>query len=119
MYTCTWCYQKIKYFLFNKHLLVCIGDEVIEWNSRSLQGKSYQEVYDIIAESKQETQVELIVSRSMKDRRAAQASWRHSHTSTLQSRGNRSTDQKVKCVRLKKRNLYFWLTFLHSNSIQF
>lgn len=64
-----------------------IGDEVIEWNGRTLQGKSYQEVYDIIAESKQENQVELIVSRSMGNRRAAQASWRHSHTSTL-PRGN-------------------------------
>ncbi|XP_048508422.1 regulating synaptic membrane exocytosis protein 2 isoform X2 [Athalia rosae] len=41
------------------------GDEVIEWNGRSLQGKSFQEVYDIIAESRQEPQVELIVSRSL------------------------------------------------------
>ncbi|XP_046485898.1 regulating synaptic membrane exocytosis protein 2 isoform X14 [Neodiprion pinetum] len=41
------------------------GDEVIEWNGRSLQAKSYQEVYDIIAESRQEPQVELIVSRSL------------------------------------------------------
>ena len=39
------------------------GDEVVEWNGRSLQGKTYEEVYDIIAESKQEPQVELIVSR--------------------------------------------------------
>lgn len=39
------------------------GDEVLEWNGRSLQGKTYEEVYDIIAESKQEAQVELIVSR--------------------------------------------------------
>ncbi|XP_019867469.2 regulating synaptic membrane exocytosis protein 2 [Aethina tumida] len=54
------------------------GDEVIEWNGRSLQGKSYQEVSDIIAESKQEQNVELIVSRSMGNRRAAQANWRQS-----------------------------------------
>lgn len=72
------------FFLFFEFL---IGDEVIEWNGRTLQGKSYQEVYDIIAESKQENQVELIVSRSMGNRRAAQASWRHSHTTTL-PRGN-------------------------------
>ncbi|XP_024941187.1 regulating synaptic membrane exocytosis protein 2 isoform X18 [Cephus cinctus] len=41
------------------------GDEVIEWNGRSLQGKSFQEVYDIIAESRQEPRVELIVSRNL------------------------------------------------------
>lgn len=58
-----------------------IGDEVIEWNGRSLQGKSYQEVSEIIAESKQEANVELIVSRSMGSRRAAQASWRQSAAS--------------------------------------
>ncbi|XP_068086466.1 regulating synaptic membrane exocytosis protein 2 [Anabrus simplex] len=53
------------------------GDEVIEWNGRSLQGKSFQEVYDIIAESKQEAQVELIVSRSLGGRRAAPTTpWR-------------------------------------------
>ena len=39
------------------------GDEVLEWNGRSLQSKSYEEVHDIIAESRQEEQVELIVSR--------------------------------------------------------
>lgn len=43
-----------------------------------LQGKSYQEVSDIIAESKHEANVELIVSRSMGSRRAAQATWRQS-----------------------------------------
>ncbi|XP_047106603.1 regulating synaptic membrane exocytosis protein 2-like [Schistocerca piceifrons] len=57
------------------------GDEVIEWNGRSLQGKSFQEVYDIIAESKQEPQVELIVSRSLGSRRASQAPWRQAHSS--------------------------------------
>ena len=43
------------------------GDEVLEWNGRSLQSKSYEEVHDIIAESRQEEQVELIVSRPMID----------------------------------------------------
>ncbi|KAL1513477.1 hypothetical protein ABEB36_002883 [Hypothenemus hampei] len=52
------------------------GDEVIEWNGRLLQGKSYQEVADIIAESKQEANVELIVSRPMGNRKIAKASWR-------------------------------------------
>lgn len=55
-----------------------LGDEMIEWNGRVLQGKTYQEVADIIAESKQEANVELIVSRSMGSRRAAQATWRQS-----------------------------------------
>ncbi|XP_041361301.1 regulating synaptic membrane exocytosis protein 2-like isoform X3 [Gigantopelta aegis] len=40
------------------------GDEVVEWNGRSLQGATYEEVYEIILESKQEPQVELIVHRS-------------------------------------------------------
>ncbi|XP_050389025.1 regulating synaptic membrane exocytosis protein 2 isoform X3 [Patella vulgata] len=42
------------------------GDEVVEWNGRSLQGATFEEVYDIILESKQEPQVELIVHRSTK-----------------------------------------------------
>ncbi|EEC01249.1 hypothetical protein IscW_ISCW000600 [Ixodes scapularis] len=42
------------------------GDEVLEWNGRSLQGKTYEEVYDIISESKMEMQVELIVSRPLR-----------------------------------------------------
>lgn len=57
-----------------------VGDEVIEWNGRSLQGKSFQEVYDIIAESKQEPQVELIVSRLLGTRQTPQAQWGHAHT---------------------------------------
>ncbi|XP_066593060.1 regulating synaptic membrane exocytosis protein 2 isoform X2 [Prorops nasuta] len=39
------------------------GDEVLKWNGRSLQGKSFREVSDVIAESRQESQVELVVSR--------------------------------------------------------
>lgn len=46
--------------------LYFLGDEVIEWNGRSLRDKTYEEVYDIIAESKQEPQVELIVSRPIR-----------------------------------------------------
>ena len=45
------------------------GDEVLEWNGRSLQDKSYEEVHEIIAESRQEEQVELIVSRQNLPRR--------------------------------------------------
>ena len=36
---------------------------MLEWNGRPLQGLTHQEVYDIIAESKQEPQVELMVCR--------------------------------------------------------
>ncbi|XP_033608307.1 regulating synaptic membrane exocytosis protein 2 isoform X2 [Cryptotermes secundus] len=56
------------------------GDEVIEWNGRSLQGKSFQEVYDIIAESKQEPQVELIVTRILGSRQTPQTQWGRSYT---------------------------------------
>jgi len=71
------------------------GDEVIEWNGRSLQGKSFQEVYDIIAESREEPQIELVVERKlstgmlpagpgpstpMASRRiVAQSQWRQKH----------------------------------------
>ncbi|XP_064652466.1 regulating synaptic membrane exocytosis protein 2-like isoform X3 [Lineus longissimus] len=41
------------------------GDEVLEWNGRSLKGATFEEVYDIIFESKQEPQVELIVQRNI------------------------------------------------------
>lgn len=40
-----------------------IGDEVLEWNGRLLQGATFEEVYNIILESKPEPQVELVVSR--------------------------------------------------------
>ena len=42
------------------------GDEVIEWNGRNLRGLLFEEVYDIIFESKQEPQVELIVHRPIR-----------------------------------------------------
>ncbi|XP_032815527.2 regulating synaptic membrane exocytosis protein 1-like isoform X19 [Petromyzon marinus] len=43
------------------------GDEVLEWNRKVLQGASFQDVYNIILESKPELQVELIVSRPIGD----------------------------------------------------
>lgn len=46
------------------------GDEVLEWNGRSLQQKSYQDVHDIIAESKQEPQVELMVLRKIQPQKS-------------------------------------------------
>ncbi|XP_056256259.1 regulating synaptic membrane exocytosis protein 2-like isoform X9 [Seriola aureovittata] len=43
------------------------GDQVLEWNGRALQGASFNEVYNIILESKPEPQVELVVSRLIGD----------------------------------------------------
>ncbi|XP_061937034.1 uncharacterized protein LOC108001556 isoform X20 [Apis cerana] len=77
------------------------GDEVIKWNGRSLQGKSFGEVYDIIAESRQDPQVELVVSRNISStagpmatggpmtggpmavRKTAQTQWRQKHPETI------------------------------------
>ncbi|XP_040853053.1 regulating synaptic membrane exocytosis protein 2 isoform X10 [Ochotona curzoniae] len=43
------------------------GDEVLEWNGRLLQGATFEEVYNIILDSKPEPQVELVVSRPIGD----------------------------------------------------
>jgi hypothetical protein len=73
--------------LFFLHFVLYKGDEVIEWNGRSLQGKSAQEVYDVIEESRHESQIELIVSRPLSvNRKAAQTSWRQSHSPIRQTR---------------------------------
>jgi len=62
------------------------GDEVIEWNGRSLQGKGYEQVYEIVSESRQEPQVELIVARQATPR----AQQPHHHSATeLWRQGNR------------------------------
>lgn len=75
---------------------------VIEWNGRSLHDKSAQDVYDIVAESRQEPQIELIVSRPLNiNRRTAQAPWRQSHSPTrvqVHHRGifsNRKPNEKL------------------------
>nr|XP_057903376.1 regulating synaptic membrane exocytosis protein 2-like isoform X1 [Doryrhamphus excisus]XP_057903377.1 regulating synaptic membrane exocytosis protein 2-like isoform X1 [Doryrhamphus excisus]XP_057903378.1 regulating synaptic membrane exocytosis protein 2-like isoform X1 [Doryrhamphus excisus]XP_057903379.1 regulating synaptic membrane exocytosis protein 2-like isoform X1 [Doryrhamphus excisus] len=39
------------------------GDQVLEWNGHVLQGATFNQVYNIILESKSEPQVELLVSR--------------------------------------------------------
>ncbi|XP_047435356.1 regulating synaptic membrane exocytosis protein 1 isoform X20 [Mugil cephalus] len=39
------------------------GDEVLQWNGKSLPGATKKEVYNIILESKAEPQVEIVVSR--------------------------------------------------------
>ncbi|CAN9503560.1 unnamed protein product [Ophioblennius macclurei] len=43
------------------------GDQVLEWNGRVLQGATFNEVYNIILESKPEPQVELLVCRPTRD----------------------------------------------------
>nr|XP_033788969.1 regulating synaptic membrane exocytosis protein 2 isoform X1 [Geotrypetes seraphini] len=43
------------------------GDEVLEWSGRLLQGATFEDVYNIILESKPEPQVELVVSRPIGD----------------------------------------------------
>ncbi|XP_077379983.1 regulating synaptic membrane exocytosis 1b isoform X26 [Festucalex cinctus] len=43
------------------------GDEVLQWNGKSLPGATKKEVYNIILESKAEPQVELVVSRPIGD----------------------------------------------------
>ncbi len=48
------------------------GDEVLEWNGKSLKGKTQSEVADIIAESKGEEKVELLISRPTHKRVAQQ-----------------------------------------------
>ena len=62
------------------------GDEVLEWNGCSLFGKTFEEVYDIISESRHEAQVELIVSRHMTDNSRHHPARRHTHAG-LASRG--------------------------------
>lgn len=49
----------------NEITLSFLGDEVLEWNGKSMQGISYQRVCDIINASKNDPRIELIVSRSL------------------------------------------------------
>lgn len=60
-----------------------LGDEIIEWNGQTLHNRSAEDVYDIISDSRYDPQVDLIVSRTIAaNRKAAQASWRQSHSPT-------------------------------------
>ncbi|XP_030627367.1 regulating synaptic membrane exocytosis protein 1 isoform X8 [Chanos chanos] len=43
------------------------GDEVLQWNGKSLPGATKKEVYNIILDSQSEPQVELVVSRPIGD----------------------------------------------------
>ena len=40
-----------------------LGDEVVKWNRHTLRGLAFEEVYDIIFDSKADPQVELVVQR--------------------------------------------------------
>lgn len=40
-------------------------DEVLEWNGVSLRGKTYDEVHDIIADSKHHSKIELLIARPL------------------------------------------------------
>ncbi|XP_041664662.1 regulating synaptic membrane exocytosis protein 2 isoform X2 [Cheilinus undulatus] len=67
------------------------GDQVLEWNGRFLQGATFNEVYNIILESKADPQVELVVSRPVGDvSRAADAA-----VITLDSSSSSFDSQKV------------------------
>ncbi|XP_026667636.1 uncharacterized protein LOC108622897 isoform X14 [Ceratina calcarata] len=61
------------------------GDEVIKWNGKSLQGKTFREVCDIIDEARPAPQVELVVSRNLSSTRrtGAQTQWRQKHPETI------------------------------------
>ncbi|XP_069024895.1 regulating synaptic membrane exocytosis protein 2-like isoform X10 [Embiotoca jacksoni] len=50
------------------------GDQVLEWNGRVLQGATFNEVYNIILESKPEPEVELVVCRPSGDLSRAESS---------------------------------------------
>lgn len=82
-------------------LFYFLGDEVIEWNGQSLYDRSAEEVHDIIADSKHDLQVELIVSRVIAaSRRAAKISWIQSHSPTrLQHTGITKRRQCNECAR--------------------
>ncbi|XP_022257304.1 regulating synaptic membrane exocytosis protein 1-like [Limulus polyphemus] len=43
------------------------GDEVLEWNGHSLQDRTYEAVFELIAESREDHQVEMTVSRPVRD----------------------------------------------------
>ncbi|XP_042290738.1 regulating synaptic membrane exocytosis protein 2-like isoform X4 [Thunnus maccoyii] len=61
------------------------GDQVLEWNGRVLQGASFNEVYNIILESKPEPQVELVVCRPIREVSRAADSAHIQHDSSSSS----------------------------------
>ncbi|XP_059049498.1 regulating synaptic membrane exocytosis protein 2 isoform X6 [Achroia grisella] len=53
-----------------------IGDEVLQWNGVALQGRSSDEVAAIVADSKHDSHVELVVSRPITATRTPAQPWR-------------------------------------------
>ncbi|CAG9783067.1 unnamed protein product [Diatraea saccharalis] len=54
-----------------------IGDEVLQWNGVPLQGRSAEEVAAVVADSKHDSHVELVVSRPLAASRPTAQSWRN------------------------------------------
>lgn len=52
------------------------GDEVLQWNGVPLQGRSAEEVSVVVADSKHDSHVELVVSRPITAARAPAQPWR-------------------------------------------
>ncbi|KAH7642003.1 hypothetical protein HUG17_5048 [Dermatophagoides farinae] len=59
-------------------------DEVLEWNGISLQGKTYDEVHDIIADSKHHSEIELVVARPLMDATTTASASASTSTTTVQ-----------------------------------
>ncbi|CAH0699100.1 unnamed protein product [Spodoptera exigua] len=53
-----------------------IGDEVLQWNGVPLQGRSAEEVAAVVADSKHDLHVELVVSRPLTATRTPAVPWR-------------------------------------------
>lgn len=70
------------------------GDEVLEWNGRSLQGLTFEETYDIMAESRQEPQVELIVCRHLRQRLPLPSPVPTNHSQVIQGGGQVAVDPR-------------------------
>jgi hypothetical protein len=52
------------------------GDEVLQWNGVPLQGRSADEVAAVVADSKHDSHVELVVSRPLASSRPLAQQWR-------------------------------------------
>ncbi|CAK1548276.1 unnamed protein product [Leptosia nina] len=53
-----------------------IGDEVLQWNGMPLQGRSAEEVAAVVANSKHDTHVELVVTRPLASARLLAQPWK-------------------------------------------
>lgn len=60
----------------NNIFLILLGDEVLQWNGVPLQGRSPEEVALVVANSKHDSHVELVVSRPLVAGRTPPQAWR-------------------------------------------